>query len=375
MKRTDALLAALDDDALLTLNRYRFDEPVFLELARSLAVEGLDSADNRLAAVITPPGAGDLVEMAAAGGPDARRLTAIGREAMETGRLAVAVLNGGMATRFGGGVKGVAHALPGRSFLQLYGDKVTASGGAGRMPLLLMNSFATAADTVDHLESTGNLGLGDDGVRCFEQSVFPRLNVDGTLFCDRGGSASLYGPGHGDFLASVRAEGVVDWLRERGIRYLALSNVDNLGAGPDPLVLGHHIESARPLTSEVVYKRPGDRGGAPALVDGHLEVVEDFRFPADFDQDRIPVFNTNTFIFDVSILDRDYPLEWFVVSKTVDGQPVVQFEQLVGQVTSFLDATYLVVPRDGAASRFLPVKAPADLDAIRSLLLEKFGRD
>jgi len=47
------------------------------------------------------------------------------------------------------------------------------------------------------------------------------------------------------------------------------------------------------VTAEVVRKLPGDRGGAPARVDGSLQIVEAFRFPEGFDQDRIDVFNTN----------------------------------------------------------------------------------
>jgi len=373
MPFTHPLLAPLDDDTRQILQRYRFDEFEFVELARSLAAGGL-TGGNRLAVDVTPPLDGDLVGMAPHGSVEARRLAAIGQQAIDAGQLAVAVLNGGMATRFGGGVKGVTDALPGRSFLQMFGDKVAGARGGGQLPLLLMNSFATAATTRLHLGSTGQLGLGPSGVRCFAQSVFPRLNEDGSLFVGEAGGVSLYGPGHGDFLDSVRAEGIVRWLRDEGVRYLALSNVDNLGAGPDPLILGHHIEAGRALTAEVVHKRPRDRGGAPARVEGHLEIVEDFRFPEGFDPDQIPVFNTNTFLFDIASLDRDYPLDWFQVTKSVEGQPVVQFERLVGQVTSFVDATYLVVPREGIESRFLPVKSPADLEALQPLLLEKFGR-
>jgi UTP--glucose-1-phosphate uridylyltransferase len=47
---------------------------------------------------------------------------------------------------------------------------------------------------------------------------------------------------------------------------------------------------------------------------------------------------------------------FFEVEKKVDGKPAVQFERLVQEITAYLPSTYLVVPRDGAGSRFLPVK-------------------
>ena len=149
-----------------------------------------------------------------------------------------------------------------------------------------------------------------------------------------------------------------------------LSNVDNLGARPDPVVVGMHLLSGRPLTAEVTAKSPGDVGGAPALVDGHVLAVEHFRFPRDFDQDAIRVFGTNSFVFDLDVLDADYPLTWLYVEKSVEGRPAVQLERLVNELTSFLPALYLEVPRTGPNGRFFPIKEPGDLADSQSALRE-----
>ena len=45
----------------------------------------------------------------------------------------------------------------------------------------------------------------------------------------------------------------------------------------------------------------------------------------------------------------------------------------MGEVTAFVDATYLSVPRDGAEGRFLPVKTPEDLGAIQPLVRQRFA--
>ncbi|UCH28524.1 MAG: hypothetical protein JSV06_09625, partial [Myxococcales bacterium] len=110
---------------------------------------------------------------------------------------------------------------------------------------------------------------------------------------------------------------------------------------------------------------PGDKGGAPARVDGRAQIVEAFRFPEDFDQDSIPVFNTNTFVLDAEAIDAEFPLTWFAVNKTVDGKPAVQFERLVGELTAFLDSTFLRVERHGPDARFQPIKTPDDVDKER----------
>jgi UTP--glucose-1-phosphate uridylyltransferase len=369
------LLREIDDDTRATLRRFRFDPGTFSTLLRRFVERAGEPSSNHLTVSVEPPAEGDLATMPSPGSARWDRLEAIGLEAILDGAFAAVVLNGGMATRFGGVVKGTVEVLDGRSFLQLAAERVRrlASRAGGTVPMLLMNSFATAEATAAHLERTGWLGLDPGDLRCFDQSVFPRITPAGTLFRDDHGEASLYGPGHGDFPSSIRDSGALDWLAGRGVRHVGLYNVDNLGAAPHPVILGHHIDRGAPMTAELVPKDPGDKGGAPARVAGHLEVVEDFRFPDGFDQDSIPVFNCNTFVFDVDLLRRDFPLDWFTVTKRAFGRQAVQFEHLVGQVTAFLDASYLVVPRRGPESRFLPVKRPGDLDDIRPVLREIFG--
>ncbi len=365
-----SLLDSIPTSTREVLRRYRFDEATFARLAATLRERGVAGMTNRLTVPVEPPDPGELRPMARPGSEEYAALREQGLRAIREGRFAAAVLNGGMATRFGGVVKGVVEARPGRSFLQLQAEHLRQLGreAGAPIPLLLMNSFATAEATEEHLAGTDRLGLGDL-LRTFEQTVAPRLTPAADLFLTDEGGASLYGPGHGDFSGSLRDAGVLDWLAARGVRHVSLCNVDNLGARPDPVVIGHHLAGGRPLTVELVDKDPGDKGGAPARVDGHLEIVEDFRFPADFDADRIPVFNTNTFVFDVDALRAEHPLDWFTVVKKVQGREAVQFERLVGQLTAFEDATYLRVPRE----RFLPVKRPEDLTDLQPTLAAIFG--
>src|SRR6185437_6978046 len=96
---------------------------------------------------------------------------------------------------------------------------------------------------------------------------------------------------------ALRGSGVLARFRAAGGRVLYMSNVDNVAATLDPAVIGAHLASGAAITAEVVRKEPGDRGGAPARVDGTPQIVEAFRFPKGFDQDRLALFNTNTFAF------------------------------------------------------------------------------
>jgi UTP--glucose-1-phosphate uridylyltransferase len=152
---------------------------------------------------------------------------------------------------------------------------------------------------------------------------------------------------------------------------VTVSNVDNLGARIEPAIVGMHVRAGRPLTSEVARKE-GDMGGAPVRVDGHLQLLEGPRFPASFDQDLTPVFNTNTSLFDIDALDREYDLTWFYVQKDAGGRPAVQLERVYHEASAYVPTAFLEVPRRGPRGRFFPIKTPEDLaraqDDLRELL-------
>lgn len=145
-----------------------------------------------------------------------------------------------------------------------------------------------------------------------------------------------------------------------------IANLDNLGATIDESLLGLFVRLARSVLVETSPKLSGDRGGIPVWAeveraDGtvarRLQVLEEFRLPPDFDADVVRVFNNNTFLVDAKmLLEAPIRYHWFEVEKKVGDRVAVQFERLVQELTSALDAGYVRVSREGSASRFLPVK-------------------
>lgn len=358
------------------LDAFGFREADFRVLAARVIEVGFDPAVNWVREPIEAPPPDAFPSIPPRGTRVRDALDTAGAQAMAEGRLGVIVLNGGMATRFGGVVKGVVEALPGRSFLQLTARRILdlEERYGARIPVALMNSFATDEATRRHLDETGWLGLRREGVRTFVQGIMPRIRPDGSLFRDPRGVASFYGPGHGDACERARASGILDWLAAQGVEMVLVYNVDNLGAGPIPGAVGRHMACSAGLTAEVVEKYPGDTGGCLARVGGRVQILEGFRIPPGFDTSQVPVFNTNTLLVDLELLGRPYPLTWFHVLKRVEGGEVIQFERLVGELTAWIPSEYLLVPRLGPEGRFLPVKSPADLEALRPTYLEMFPR-
>jgi UTP--glucose-1-phosphate uridylyltransferase len=365
MTQPDPALASLSPDTLATLEAYHFDEATFLALRARMLSGELNAEANRLTGAVTLPEPGDIIALPEPGSAEAERLAAIGQAALEAGHVGVIILNGGMATRFGGVVKGVVPVFDDLSFLALKLRDALRFGG--KVDVILMNSFATDASTKAHLAAHDSFGMAAQDLDSFIQNISVRLTPQGAPFVEADGQPSLYAPGHGD-LPDAIGRGALQRFMERGGRYLWMSNVDNVLATLDPTLLGAHIDAGVSMTVESAPRLDGDKGGMPARVDDHLQVVEHFRFPRGFDDSSIPVFNTNTFIFNAEALGRDFPLQWFLVEKSVDGKPAIQFERLAGELSAFLPTRFVAVSRDGASSRFLPIKVPADLEQHREAL-------
>jgi UTP--glucose-1-phosphate uridylyltransferase len=346
-----AIPMRLDETLLARLAPWGFDAH---QLDTFIARATQPNSSNAVSGHLTPPAAGDVQALPPAGTAEHQRLTQLGTDALVLRKVGVVILAGGMATRFGGVVKAVVPVLEERTFLKLKLDDVRARGGPD-VPIFVMSSFATHERLVQHVKE-----LGAKNVEVFPQFVSLRLTLEGELF-KHGADVSPYATGHGDLTFALRKSGLLAKFRAAGGTLLMMSNVDNLGATLDPAVIGAHLERKVALSAEVVRKAMGDKGGAPARLDGIAQIIEGFRFPEGFDQDSIPVFNTNTFMMDAAAIDRDFPLPFYRVEKKVDGGTAVQFERLVGELTACLPTAFLEVPREGAASRFLPVKDPEEL--------------
>ncbi|HLU40416.1 MAG TPA: UTP--glucose-1-phosphate uridylyltransferase [Planctomycetota bacterium] len=362
-------------EQLRFLHRYGFDELLFQSWRSRVRDGSLSRASNVVRGELRPPPPGAIRPLPDKNGNEYRDLVRLGEAAIARGEVGVVVLNGGMATRFGGVVKGIVDALPGRSFLALRAADVlrTQQRCGGRIDLFVMNSFATEAATKDHFAAHDNFGLAADQVHHFNQFVAARLTPEGEVFHDEGGHISPYATGHGDFAPALRASEVLQRFRARGGRVLFAANVDNLGARISPLLIGMHLQSGLPMTVEVAPKWPGDVGGSPFVLDGRLQLIEQIRYPEDFDADMVDVFNTNTFYFDAAALDRDFDLGWHYVEKKVGNARVVQIERLIGELTRHLDAQFVKVKRTGLDNRFLPVKTPEDLQAAREEIAELYA--
>jgi UTP--glucose-1-phosphate uridylyltransferase len=273
-------------------------------------------------------------------------------------------------------VKALVEAFDDRTFLDLrLSENATWSRRGGRpLPLWLMTSESTEAPIHAALAER----QAPAHVSTFLQDLSLRLTKEGHVFRGDDGEPSTYAPGHGDLPDALARSGLLSAFVEGGGKTVWIANLDNLGATVDDALLGRFIEGGREVMVEVAPKVKGDRGGIPVWVDAEdergkvvrrLQVLEEFRLPGDFDAASVPVFNTNTFLVDAgSLLRTKVRYSWFEVEKKVGDRVAVQFERLLQELTGAIDSAYVRVSREGAASRFLPVKDFDELAQRRAVI-------
>lgn len=62
-------------------------------------------------------------------------------------------------------------------------------------------------------------------------------------------------PGHGDIYPSLLGSGFLDRLLSKGVKYLFVSNSDNLGATLDVDLLAYFAKTDKAFVMEVIIKR------------------------------------------------------------------------------------------------------------------------
>jgi UTP--glucose-1-phosphate uridylyltransferase len=319
--------------------------------------------------------------------PDAEDLEAyreVGRARLDT--VVVIKLNGGLGTSMG--LDRAKSLLPVRgrlSFLDLIARQVLALREqiGSRIPLVIMNSFRTAADSERALAAYPDLVSDDVGLG-FLQNRVPKILSDGmvpAVFPDDP-ELEWCPPGHGDLYTAIAASGLLDRLLEAGIEYAFVSNADNLGAVLEPAILGFMIAERADFLLEAADRTAADRKGGHLchLRNGRLALRESAQCPPEAeaafqDVSRYRYFNTNNVWLHLPALSElltehkgFLPLPTIVNSKTLDPRdpsspPVFQLETAMGTAISlFPRAAAIRVPRH----RFSPVKNTNDLLAVRS---------
>ncbi len=288
-------------------------------------------------------------------------------------------LNGGLGTSMGlEQAKSLLLVKDGLSFLDIIAQQAIRAG----VPLVLMDSFATQADSLAALAKypTLNNRIPLD----FLQHKVPKINQNTLepVEWPRDPAHEWCPPGHGDIYTALLTSGMLDALLDAGYRYAFVSNADNLGAVISPAILGYFAQNNIPFMLEAANRSEADKKGGhlAQLPNGQLILRESAQCPpkdADYFQDinRHKFFNTNNLWLNLGALKAKLTKKGNILglamirnAKTVDPRdpastPVYQLETAMGAaIAVFPQAQAIRVPR----TRFAPVKTTNDLLGVRS---------
>ena len=300
-------------------------------------------------------------------------------------------LNGGLGTSMG--LSKAKSLLPVRlhkgrklRFLDIILGQVMKArqGGEASLPLVFMNSYRTSGDTLDVIHRNHHFSQPDIPLEMLQHRE-PKMSEEtgNPISWPKNPDLQWCPLGHGDVYATLQDSGILDKLLDSGMKYLFISNSDNLGARPSATIAGFFEQSGAPFMVEVVRKTPLDIKGGQFVYsrrNGRLMLREMSQIAPDdvqraTDITRHPFFNTNNIwvrLEDLRDKLRKYngvlPLPVIVNHKTVDptdptSSKVIQLETAMGAAIGLFDgAICLEVDRP----RFLPVKTTNDLYIMRS---------
>src|SRR3954468_1794654 len=152
-------------------------------------------------------------------------------------------LNGGLGTSMGmTRAKSLLEARDGATFLDLIARQIVGlrERSGARVPLVLMNSFATRDESLEALAQHPE--LESDLPPDFVQGRVPKIAADDDdlppVSWPDDPDLEWAPPGHGDIYTALQTSGMLEKMLDAGYEYAFVANSDNLGATLDPRILG-----------------------------------------------------------------------------------------------------------------------------------------
>lgn len=210
-----------------------------------------------------------------------------GLQEIARGTVAVLLLAGGQGTRLGVSYpKGMySVGLPSeKTLFQLQAERILKiqelaqkqEGNVCNIPWYIMTSEATNFETEKFLRANDFFGINETDITIFEQNMLPCFDFDGKIILENVDKVAEAPDGNGGLFKVLNDLGVLDNMKNRGVRYLQVYGVDNiLVKVADPVFIGYCVENEAECGNKVIRKiDPAEALGVTCLVDGRFRVVE-----------------------------------------------------------------------------------------------------
>lgn len=217
-----------------------------------------------------------------------------GRKILAQGKIGVILVAGGQGTRLGfDRPKGMFPIGPvsRRTLFEVLIDQVKALAKSYRVPIpiYVMTSPATHAETVEYFQSNQHFNLSPEDLTIFCQGTMPAVDIEtGKLLRSSDTELALSPNGHGGMLSALCDSGCLQSALDRGLEHLFYAQIDNpLAQICNEELIGYHALANSEMTTQVVNKAHAlERVGNVVEIDGKVQIIEYSDLPDQYAQQQ-----------------------------------------------------------------------------------------
>ncbi|MBR1654298.1 MAG: UTP--glucose-1-phosphate uridylyltransferase [Clostridia bacterium] len=236
----------------------------------------------------------DFVDKSALSEEELNKYNTLGENEIKKGKYAVVTMAGGQGTRLGhNGPKGTFKLglENDKSIFEILIDNLKANNEkyGVTIPWYIMTSRENNEQTENFFKENNYFGYDPKAIMFFKQGELPMCSEEGKLLMDENGSIKEAADGHGGIFESMRRNGVIFDMQQKGIEWAFIGPVDNvLVKMVDPTLLGVAIDkNVLAAGKSVVKAGPKEkvgvfckRNGKPGVVE-YTEITEDLAEATD----------------------------------------------------------------------------------------------
>ncbi len=212
-----------------------------------------------------------------------------GEEIIKKGEYAVVTMAGGQGTRLG-------HDEPKGTFLlnvkpkpkylfEILVDGIKRANEKYGIALnwYIMTSTENNDKTQEFFEEHEYFGYPKEKIKFFKQGNLPLISEDGKLLVDEKFNIKYAADGNGCIYKAMRKNGIIEDMKEKGIKWVFIGSVDNaLLNMVDPILLGLTVSQNNMIGSKSVVKRsPEEPVGVFCKKNNKPAVIEYTELPTE----------------------------------------------------------------------------------------------
>ena len=236
----------------------------------------------------------DYVDKSALSEDELKKYNNLGDNAIKQGKYAVVTMAGGQGTRLGhNGPKGtfMLGLENDKSIFEILIDTLKENNEkyGVTIPWYIMTSRENNDQTENFFKENNYFGYDSKAITFFKQGELPMCSEEGKLLIDENGLIKEAADGHGGIFESMRRNGIIYDMQQKGIEWAFIGPVDNvLVKMVDPTLLGVALDKNVPAAGKSVVKANSKekvgvfckRNGKPGVVE-YTEITDDLAEATD----------------------------------------------------------------------------------------------